>query len=195
MNTTTFIKKYSLLFFAVVVMAGCDNAPPPKASSEVVPASAANTVSSKRIAKSKTPGAVLQNRSLQAVNEVEAEQTDGKKFKFASLKGKVILVDVYDVVRAMPRTNAATGCVAAKISGSWFGRCRLESDEKSDQKLVLDFMKQAANYPIVYAGEKLSGPFLDGTEDETGAAPIPQLFVISKRWPRRGASGWQRSAS
>lgn len=182
MSTTTFIKKYSLVFLAVAFVVACDHAPPPKPSSDVVPATAANTVSSKRIAKTKTPGAVLKDGSLQAVNELEVEQTDGKKFKLASLKGKVILVDVWATWCGPCREQTPQlASLQQKYRERGLAVVGLSLDEKSDQKLVLDFMKQAGvNYPIVYATEKISGAFLDGTEDDTGSAPIPQLFVISK---------------
>lgn len=182
MNTITFIKKYSLIFCTAAFVAACDSAPPPKAVSEVVPAAAANTVSSKRVAKSKAPGVVLKEGTLQAINNLEVEQTDGKKFKFAGLQGKVILVDVWATWCGPCREQTPQlAALQQKYRERGLAVVGLSLDEKSDQKLVLDFMKQAGvNYPIVYASEKMSGAFLDGTEDETGSAPIPQLFVISK---------------
>ena len=38
----------------------------------------------------------------------------------------------------------------------------------------------SADYTVGYDNQWLSSAFLKGTEDETGAPPIPQLFVISR---------------
>jgi len=57
----------------------------------------------------------------------------------------------------------------------------LTSDEKSDQAKVEEFMQRVGiNYSLGYAGNWISRSFLYGTEDATGAPPIPQLFIISK---------------
>lgn len=182
MDTTTFIKRCSLVCFAAVFVSACDHAPPPKPASEVVPVAAANTASSKRVAKTRTPGAILRESSIQSVNDLELEQTNGKKFTFASLKGKVILVDVWATWCGPCREQTPKlAALQQKYRERGLAVVGLSLDEKSDQASVLDFMKQAGvNYTIAYAPEKMSGAFLDGTEDETGSAPIPQLFVISK---------------
>ncbi len=182
MKNATSIKNLGLLLLAVAFVAACDHAPPPKPASEVTPVTAANTASSKRVAKTKTPGVVLRESSIQSVNEQEIEQTDGKKFKFASLKGKVILVDVWATWCGPCREQTPKlAALQQKYRERGLAVVGLSLDEKSDQAEVLDFMKQAGvNYTIAYATEKMSGAFLDGTEDETGAAPIPQLFVIAK---------------
>lgn len=182
MNITTFIKRYSLVLFAVAFVAACDHAPPPTPASEVTPVTAANTASSKRVAQSKTPGVVIRESSIQSINDLEVEQTDGKKFKFANLKGKVILVDVWATWCGPCREQTPKlAALQQKYREKGLAVVGLSLDEKSDQALVQDFMKQAGvNYTIAYASDKMSGAFLDGTEDETGSAPIPQLFVISK---------------
>ncbi len=182
MNITTFIKRYSLLLVAVAFVVACDHAPPPTPASEVTPVMAANTASSKRVAQSKTPGVVIRESSIQSINDLEVEQTDGKKFKFANLKGKVILVDVWATWCGPCREQTPKlAALQQKYREKGLAVVGLSLDEKSDQALVQDFMKQAGvNYPIAYASDKMSGAFLDGTEDETGSAPIPQLFVISK---------------
>ena len=35
-------------------------------------------------------------------------------------------------------------------------------------------------YHVGYADQKLSAAFLAGTEDDTGSAPIPQLFILGR---------------
>ena len=182
MNTTTSIKKWGLVLLVATFTAACNHAPPPKPASEVTPVTAANTASSKRVAKAKTPGAVLQNGSIQAVNDLEVDQPDGKKFKFANLKGNVILVDVWATWCGPCREQTPKlAALQQKYREQGLAVVGLSLDEKSDQAAVLDFMKQAGvNYPIAFASDKMSGAFLDGTEDETGAAPIPQIFIIGK---------------
>lgn len=177
------IKKGAIVLLAAVFVSACDNAPPPKPASEVTPVTpAASTASSKRIAKSKTPGTVLREGSIQSVNDLEVEQSDGKKFTFASLTGKVILVDVWATWCGPCREQTPKlAALQQKYRERGLAVVGLSLNEKSDQAEVLDFIKQAGvNYTIAYATDKMSGAFLDGTEDETGAAPIPQLFVISK---------------
>ena len=96
MNQATSTKKICLLLFAAAILSACDSAPPPKAVTEVLSREEmAKTVSANRKAKSSSPGAVIRDKTIQAVNDWEMTQPEGKKFKFASLKGKVILVDVW----------------------------------------------------------------------------------------------------
>src|SRR5262249_690664 len=57
----------------------------------------------------------------------------------------------------------------------------LTSNEKSEEKEVKEFIKKVGiNYEVAYANRWVSRAFLTGTEDATGAPPIPQLFVISR---------------
>ena len=88
MNRPTFIKeKISLFLLAAAILSACGGAPPPKVASEVMsPEAMAKTVSSNRKAASNSPGAVLRDKTIQAVNDLEMTQSDGKKFTFASLK-------------------------------------------------------------------------------------------------------------
>jgi thiol-disulfide isomerase/thioredoxin len=168
---------------AATALSACNSAPPPKAVTEVMsPEAMAKTVSSNRKAKTRSPGAVLHDKTLAAVNEAEMEQPDGKKFKFASLQGKVILVDMWATWCGPCREQTPKlAALQEKYRARGLAVVGLSLNEKSDQAEVVAFMKQAGvNYTIAYAPDKVSGAFLDGTEDETGEAPIPQLFVIGK---------------
>ena len=183
MNRTISIKKISLFLLAAAILSACNSTPPPKAVSEVMsPEAMAKTVSSNRKAQSKSPGAVLRDNSIQSVNNTELAQPDGKKFKFANLKGKVIVVDVWATWCGPCREQTPKlAALQEKYRGRGLAVVGLSLDEKSDEAEVLKFMKEAGvNYTIAYAPQNFSGAFLDGTEDETGSAPIPQLFVISK---------------
>jgi thiol-disulfide isomerase/thioredoxin len=173
----------SLWLLAAAALSACDSAPPPKAVTEVMsPEAMAKTVSSNRQAKTRSPGAVLRDKTLAAINEAEMEQPDGKKFKFASLQGKVILVDMWATWCGPCREQTPKlAALQEKYRARGLAVVGLSLNEKSDQAEVVAFMKQAGvNYTIAYAPDKVSGAFLDGTEDETGEAPIPQLFVIGK---------------
>lgn len=184
MSRATFTKKkICLLLLAAAILSACDSAPPPKAVSEVLsPEEMAKTVSSNRKAQSKAPGAVFRDKTIEAVKDWEMTQSDGKKFKFASLKGKVILVDVWATWCGPCREQAPKlAALQQKYRDKGLAVVGLSLDEKSDEAEVLKFMKEAGvNYTIAYAPDKVSGAFLDGTEDETGSAPIPQLFIIGK---------------
>lgn len=184
MSQVTSTKKICLFLLAAAVLSACSSAPPPKAVSEVMsPEAMAKTVSSNRKAQSKrSPGAVLRDSSIQAVNDLEMTQSDGKKFKFASLQGKVILVDVWATWCGPCREQTPKlAALQQKYRDKGLAVVGLTLDEKSEETEVLKFMKEAGvNYTIAYASDKVSGLFLDGTEDDTGSAPIPQLFVIGK---------------
>ena len=183
MTTVTLTKRISIILLAALFFGACDNAPPPKAVSEIQPVSAAgNTASARRAGITKDPGAVLREKSIQAVNDIELSQSDGKSFKFADLRGKVILVDVWGTwcapcVKQAPELAA----LQAKYRERGLAVVGLSLDKEDTRDQVLPFMKKAGiNYTVAYANEKISRAFLDGTEDETNEAPIPQLFVISR---------------
>jgi thiol-disulfide isomerase/thioredoxin len=183
MSRVTSTKKICLLLLAAAILSACDSAPPPKAVTDVLSREEmAKTVSANRKAKSNSPGAVIRDKTIQAVNDLEMTQTDGRKFQFASLKGKVILVDVWATWCGPCREQTPKlAALQQKYRDKGLAVVGLSLDEKSDEAEVLKFMKEAGvNYTIVYASDKVSGAFLDGTEDETGSAPIPQLFVIGK---------------
>ncbi len=124
----------------------------------------------------------------QASNSIEeALQTpifrlDGGTFKLADFKGKVMLVDFWGTfcppcVKQTPMLVE----LSKRYRDQGLEVVGLTSDEKSDQDKVDDFIKRfGVNYTIGYANSSVSKAFLKGTEDETGAPPLPQLFFISR---------------
>jgi len=113
---------------------------------------------------------------------VEIEKLDGSTFKLADFRGKILVVDFW-------QTNCAP-CLKllpeiAKLSKKYRDNgvevVGLTSDEKSEQSNVVKFLKRAgADYIVGYDNRRVSSAFLKGTEDETGAPPIPQVFVLSR---------------
>jgi thiol-disulfide isomerase/thioredoxin len=135
---------------------------------------------------------------------VEIEKLDGSTFKLADFRGKVLVVDFW-------QTNCAP-CIKllpklANLSRQYRDKgvevVGLTSDEKSEQSNVVKFLKRyGADYTIGYDNRWVSSAFLKGTEDETGAPPIPQVFVLSREGrviehligdsPQRGADYLER---
>jgi len=135
---------------------------------------------------------------------VEIEKLDGSTFKLADFRGKILVVDFW-------QTNCAP-CLKllpeiAKLSKKYRDNgvevVGLTSDEKSEQSNVVKFLKRAgADYTVGYDNRWVSSAFLKGTEDETGAPPIPQMFVLSREGrviehligdsPQRGAEYLER---
>jgi thiol-disulfide isomerase/thioredoxin len=135
---------------------------------------------------------------------VEIEKLDGATFKLADFRGKILVVDFWQsncapCLRLVPKL--------AKLSKQYRDKgvevIGLTSDEKSDQSIVVEFLKKAgADYTVGYENRWLSSAFLKGTEDETGAPPIPQVFVLSREGrviehligesPQRGADYLER---
>jgi thiol-disulfide isomerase/thioredoxin len=107
---------------------------------------------------------------------------DGGTFKLADFKGKVMLVDFWGTF--CPPCVKQTP-ILVELSKRYRAQglevVGLTSDEKSDQDKVRDFIKRfGVDYTIGYANSSVSKAFLKGTEDETGAPPLPQLFFISR---------------
>ncbi len=184
MNTVTSIKKMTFVFLAALLTLACDNTTPPKAVTAVQPVDAPinKSTSVARRKKAKEPGLVVSQKTLAAVNDFSAPQTDGKPFKFADLRGKVVLVDVWATFCGPCREQAPKLAeLSKKYRDKGLEVVGLNIDDANDQNLVKAFIKQAGiNYKVVYATEPLQSAFLDGTEDETGGAPIPQLYVVSR---------------
>jgi len=143
-------------------------------------------------------------RDVAAALNADIEKLDGSKFKLADFRGKILVVDFWQsncapCVRLVPKL--------ANLSRQYRDKgvevVGLTSDEKSEQGNVVQFLKNAgADYIVGYDNRFLSPAFLKGTEDETGAPPIPQVFVLSREGrviehligdsPQRGAEYLER---
>jgi thiol-disulfide isomerase/thioredoxin len=119
---------------------------------------------------------------IKSAGDVEITKLDGGTFKLSDYQGKVLIVDFWATycppcVRQVPQLAE----LSKKYREKGVAVVGLTSDERADQEKVLEFLKKAgAEYTIGYDDQRLSSAFLRGTEDDTGAPPIPQLFVISR---------------
>lgn len=184
MRIVTFTKKIGLTFLLGGVFVACNYAPAPKpVIGKQNDSATQKTGTTTRQKVSSSPGAVISQNSIQPVNDIEISQADGKKFKFADVKGKVVLVDIWATFCPPCREQAPK---LAELNKKYRDKglviIGLNIDEEKDRDLVKMFIKQAGvNYTVAYANEKISRAFLDGTEDDSGlGAPIPQLFLISR---------------
>ncbi|MGH9839988.1 MAG: redoxin family protein [Blastocatellia bacterium] len=160
----------SLLIISAV-SAGCDNAAPPRPiETSTMPAQTARP--------SPTPDA----EEIASAQNVAIEKLDGKTFKLADFRGKVVVVDFWATwcppcVKQMPQLAD----LSKRYRDKGVEVVGLTADEKTDQSKVVEFLKKAgADYTVGYDNRWLASAFLKGTEDETGAPPIPQLFVLSR---------------
>src|SRR5882672_2249312 len=149
----------AILLIGMTFTAACDSAAPPRAIDDLTPSDRAKMVSN-----------------------VEITKLDGGAFKLSDFQGKVLVVDFWATycppcVRQVPQLAE----LSRKYRDKGLEVVGLTSDERDDQAKVIEFLKKAgADYTVGYADQQLSSAFLRGTEDETGAPPIPQLFVISR---------------
>jgi cytochrome c biogenesis protein CcmG/thiol:disulfide interchange protein DsbE len=147
------------LLIAIAFTAACNSAAPPRPVEELSVAERVKSASS-----------------------VDITKLDGETFKLADFQGKVLVLDFWATycppcVRQVPQLAE----LSKKYRDKGLEVVGLTSDEKADQEKVIEFLKKAgADYTIGYDDHRLSSAFLRGTEDETGAPPIPQLFVISR---------------
>ncbi|MBO0857907.1 MAG: TlpA family protein disulfide reductase [Chloracidobacterium sp.] len=135
---------------------------------------------------------------------VGIEKLDGSTFKLADFRGKILVVDFWQsncapCVRLVPKLAN----LSRRYRDNGVEVVGLTGDEKSEQDAVVKFLKKAgADYTVGYDNRSLSSAFLKGTEDETGAPPIPQVFVLSRNGrvierligdgPQRGAEYLER---
>jgi thiol-disulfide isomerase/thioredoxin len=108
---------------------------------------------------------------------------DGERFQLGDYRGKVVVVDFWATycppcVKQAPQLAE----LSRRYREQGLEIIGLTSDEKSDQQKVEEFIQRVGiNYRIGYASSWISRSFLYGTEDETGAPPIPQLFILSRQ--------------
>jgi thiol-disulfide isomerase/thioredoxin len=180
-----------ILLCASVFSFACNTAPPPQRIED-------------RSALKSSSIPMPDERDVASALNVGIEKLDGATFKLADFRGKILVVDFWSVdcgpcVRLVPKL--------AKLSKQYRDKgvevVGLTSDDKSAQSDVVKFLKRAgADYTVGYDNGWLSPAFLKGTEDETGAAPIPQVFVLSREGrviehligdsPQRGAEYLER---
>lgn len=154
-----------LLLLAVVISSSCGNSAPP-------PADAMRAAANNKDLKSIDP----------QVFTVMINRLDGAKFRLSDFKGKVVMVDFWATycapcVKMMPMLSQ----LSKKYKDQGLEIVGLTSDDESDKVKVENFLKKAGvEYNIGYANSWISDAFLKSTEDDSGAPPIPQLFVISR---------------
>lgn len=157
---------------AVLFLTGCNNAAAPRPITGPDATMAASTA--KRTTASE--------ESIKNALDVPISKLDGSTFKLADYKGKILVVDFWATycppcVKQAPQLAALN----EKYRERGLVIVGLTSDEKAEQAKVEDFIKKAGiNYNIGYDNSWISSTFMKGTEDETGAPPIPQLFVLSR---------------
>jgi thiol-disulfide isomerase/thioredoxin len=121
-------------------------------------------------------------RAIESVRYSSIPKPDGNAFKLADFDGKVLIVDLWATWCGPCREQAPQ---LAELSSRYRDQglevVGLSLDERSNQAGVADFIKTVGiNYTVGYASNRVSGAFLTGTEDETGEAPIPQLFIFGR---------------
>ncbi len=154
---------------------GCDMAPAP------VPLSAA--VARQEPVVRVTGRPLVNEKAIAASLDIPIARLDGSRFSLRDFQGRVVVVDFWATycppcVKQAPQLAE----LSRRYRDQGLEVIGLTSDEKSDQAKVEDFMQRVGiNYNIGYAGNWVSRSFLYGTEDETGAPPIPQLFILSRK--------------
>jgi thiol-disulfide isomerase/thioredoxin len=162
-----------LVLPAALLTLACQSSPPPRPITETGPLTALSS-------KARHANA---ERAIRGISEAVIPKPEGGSFKLADFQGKVVVVDLWATwcppcVRQMPQL--------AELSKRYRER-GLEiiglslNDPRADGEEVTQFMKRTGvSYTIGYADRRISDAFLRGTEDETGAPPIPQLFVLAR---------------
>lgn len=167
-------KIITILLSLSALSIGCDTAAPPRPIE--------GSTAAMQTASGPRPSPTPDEQAIASAQNIEIEKLDGKTFKLADYRGKVLVVDFWATycppcVKQMPQLAE----MSKRYRDKGLAVVGLTSDDKADQSMVLEFIKKAGvDYTIGYDNRWLSTAFLKGTEDETGAPPIPQLFVLSR---------------
>jgi thiol-disulfide isomerase/thioredoxin len=164
----------AILLTGATFTAACNSAAPPRSIGD-----SANSASTQRAQK---PVPARDQQAIESASSVQITKLDGGEFKLSDFRGKVLVVDFWQTncapcVRLVPQLAE----LSRKYRDKGLEVIGLTSDDRADQEKVVEFLKKrGADYTVGYENQWLSSAFLKGTEDETGAPPIPQLFVISR---------------
>jgi cytochrome c biogenesis protein CcmG/thiol:disulfide interchange protein DsbE len=162
-----------IVLIGAALTAACSSAAPPRIIDDRADTAAGSAQ------KPTPPG---NQQAIESASKVQITKLDGGTFKLSDFQGKVLVVDFWATycppcVRQVPQLAE----LSKKYQDKGLAIVGLTSDDKADQENVVKFLKEkGADYTIGYENQWLSNAFLKGTEDETGAPPIPQLFVISR---------------
>lgn len=185
-----------ILLISASFMAGCNSAPPPRSIED-----SANSTSRQKMIPARD------QKAIDSASNVQITKLDGGTFKLSDFRGKVVVVDFWATnckpcVELVPKLAN----LSKKYRDQGLEVVGLTSDERENEKQVQEFLKRAgADYLVGYENQWLVKAFLKGTEDETYAAPIPQVFVISRDGqvvdhfiganPQRGIADLEQSVS
>ena len=162
-------KKISFIFVIVLMAGACNSASPP----QPIPT---GMITQRQVLT------VQNQKSIAGALDVPISRLDGSSFRLSDYKGKVVVVDFWATycppcVKQAPQLAE----LSRRYRDQGLEVIGLTSVEKTEQQKVEEFIQRVGiNYNIGYASNWVSNAFLKGTEDDTGAPPIPQLFVLSR---------------
>jgi thiol-disulfide isomerase/thioredoxin len=174
LQTSITIFSIAIILTASAFSSACSTAAPPRPIED--------STSGLPTSRASRPTPTPDQRAIESASDVAITKLGGGSFKLSDFRGKVMVVDFWATycppcVKQVPQLAE----LSKRYRDKGVEVVGLTSDEKSDQEQVVEFLKKAeADYTVGYDNQWVSSAFLKGTEDETGAPPIPQLFVLSR---------------